>query len=51
MSEPNSYQRVILLALNKLNRHIYGGTVTAAEKTKRRKANRVASASRRTNRK
>jgi hypothetical protein len=41
---------VILMALGKLGKHVYGGTVSHAEKTRRRAANRTARASRRINR-
>lgn len=41
---------IILMALGKLNKHVYGGTVTHAEKTRRRAARKVARTSRRINR-
>lgn len=41
---------VILVALGKLGKHVYGGTVAHAEKQHRRTANRVARRSRRINR-
>jgi hypothetical protein len=41
---------VILMALGKLGKHVYGGTVSHAEKTRRRAANKTARASRRINR-
>lgn len=41
----------LLLALNHTGQHIYAGTVPAAEKARRRAANRVARKSRRINRK
>jgi hypothetical protein len=47
----NAYQLAILLGLNRTGKHIYGGTVPAAEKDRRRKANKVARESRRKNRK
>jgi hypothetical protein len=40
----------ILLGLNRTGKHIYGGTVPYAETQRRRKANKTARASRRTNR-
>ena len=40
----------ILMALGKLNKHVYAGTVSHAEKTRRRASNKVARASRRANR-
>jgi hypothetical protein len=40
----------ILLGLNRTGKHIYGGTVPYAEIQRRRKANKTARASRRTNR-
>jgi hypothetical protein len=40
----------ILLGLNRIGKHIYGGTVPHAETQRRRKANKTARASRRTNR-
>lgn len=46
----NPYQLTILLALNKLGKHIYAGTVPDAEKERRRAANKVARKSRRENR-
>lgn len=51
MDQHSPYQLAILGALNKTGRHIYAGTVTAADKAKRRAANKVARASRRANRK
>lgn len=41
---------VILMALGKLGKHVYGGTVPPAVVAHRRTANKVARASRRTNR-
>lgn len=41
----------LLLTLNYTGQHIYAGTVPAAEKARRRAANRVARKSRRINRK
>lgn len=46
----NPYQFKILVGLNRLGKHIYGGTVPAAEIAKRRAKNKVARASRRKNR-
>ena len=40
----------LLLALNRSGRHIYGGTVPAGVKARRRAANKTARASRRANR-
>lgn len=40
----------ILLGLQNTGRHVYAGTVPHAEKVRRRKANKVAGASRRMNR-
>jgi hypothetical protein len=40
----------ILMALGKLGKHVYGGTVSHAEKTRRRAAGKVAGQSRRINR-
>lgn len=47
----NAYGLAILLGLNRTGKHIYAGTVSAEEKKRRRKANKVARQSRRTNRK
>lgn len=41
---------VILMALGKLGKHVYAGTVSHAEKHRRRAANRQARVSRRINR-
>lgn len=41
----------ILIGLNRLGKHVYGGTVDPAVVTKRRVRNRVASKQRRINRK
>jgi hypothetical protein len=49
-TQPSVYQSRILLALNQTGKHIYGGTVTAKEKARRRAANKVARMSRRANR-
>ena len=51
MNEDSGYQKRILFALNKLQRHVYSGTVDADEIARRRKANKVARVSRRKNRK
>ena len=48
---PNNYQLNILVALNRLGKHIYGGSVDPVEKARRRKANKVARVQRRKNRK
>ncbi len=42
--------QLMLLALNLKQSHIYGGTVSAKEKARRRAKNKVARASRRRNR-
>lgn len=47
---PNPYQFRILTALNALGKHVYGGTVTAVEKAKRRAKNKVARKSKGVNR-
>lgn len=46
----NPYQRVILFALSRRGRHVYAGTVPAAEKARRRKASKAARVARRANR-
>lgn len=48
--KPNAYQRVILFALNRTGRHVYAGTVSDAEKARRRKANKAARIARRAGR-
>lgn len=50
MAESGGYQKVVLRALNVLNRHVYAGTVSDKTKAKRRAANKVARQSRRANR-
>lgn len=45
-----SYQRDILIALNRTGKHIYGGTVSDVEIAKRRKAGRAAKQARKANR-
>lgn len=47
---PSVYERVILIALSRLGKHVYGGTVSRADVTARRRKNRVARKSRRVNR-
>lgn len=47
---PNNYQLHILMALNRLGKHIYSGSVDPVEIARRRKANKVPRASRRKNR-
>lgn len=42
----NLFQRRILAGLNMTGKHIYGGTVPASEKAKRRKAGKAAKAAR-----
>jgi hypothetical protein len=46
----NSFQFALLMAMNVLGKHVYAGSVTPAEKEKRRKANKVARNSRKKNR-
>jgi hypothetical protein len=46
----SDYARAILAGLNRTGRHVYGGTVPAAEVARRRKANRAARAARRVTR-
>ena len=41
---------IILAGLNSTGRHVYGGTVSHAEKSRRRAANKIARRSRRANR-
>lgn len=48
MAEPRGL--TILFALNRMNKHIYAGTVPAHVKAKRRAKNKVAKASRKANR-
>lgn len=50
MTEPTNDQLVMLLALTRKNKHVYEGTVTPAEKSRRRARNKVARHSRRINR-
>lgn len=50
VTESSPYQRNILAALNGSGRHIYGGTVDPKVVKRRRAANKVAKASRKTNR-
>jgi hypothetical protein len=47
---PNAYALTILLAMNRMGKHIYEGTVVPKEVTKRRKANKKARAQRKVNR-
>jgi len=47
---PNSYALTILLAMNRMGKHIYEGTVAPKEVTKRHKANKKARAQRKINR-
>ncbi len=49
-SGPDPYARAILAGLNATGRHVYGGTVPAAVKARRRAANRRARAARRASR-
>ena len=48
--EDSPYQRAILIALNKLNKPVYQGTVAYATIERRRKANKQARKSRAKNR-
>lgn len=48
--ERNPFQFAILIGLNRMGKPIYSGTVPEAEKIRRRKANKVARASRKKNR-
>jgi hypothetical protein len=45
-TEPNRYQGGILWALNRMGKHIYGGTVPPAEAHRRLKAAKAAKAAR-----
>lgn len=47
---PSIYERVILVALSQLGKHVYGGTVPRSVIMERRTKNRVARKSRRANR-
>lgn len=47
---PNSYALTILMAMNRLGKHIYEGTVSDKVRATRRKAGRVAKKSRKINR-
>ena len=47
---PNSYALTILLAMNRMGKHIYEGTVPTKVVAKRRKANKKARAQRKVNR-
>ena len=47
---PSRDQLIVLLAMNKLKKHIYEGTVTEKVKARRRAKNRVAKQSRKVNR-
>ncbi|CCQ44685.1 hypothetical protein ARTSIC4J27_614 [Pseudarthrobacter siccitolerans] len=42
MIPENTFQTKILFGLNLLGKHVYGGTVSAATKAKRRKAGKAA---------
>lgn len=42
MIPENPFQTKILFGLNRTGKHIYGGTVSAAEKAKRRAAGKAA---------
>lgn len=48
--ESSPYQKAILYALPRLGKHVYGGTVTPAEKTRRRAATKAQRVARRQNR-
>jgi hypothetical protein len=41
MTAPNVYQRVILAALNRTGKHIYGGAESPAERAERRRADKA----------
>lgn len=47
MIEPNRFQFAILVGLNRLGKHVYGGTVPEAVKAKRRRVNKAARKARR----
>lgn len=47
---PNPYQFRILLGLNRLGKHVYAGTVSDAEKARRRKAGKRQRAARKASR-
>ena len=49
-TEVNNHQRVLLLALNSMGKHIYEGTVPALEKARKRRNNKIVRESRRKNR-
>lgn len=46
----SEYQKEILLGMNRLNKHVYEGTVTSKVKKARRAADKIAKASRKMNR-
>jgi hypothetical protein len=50
MTGPSRNQLGLLLALNRLGKHIYGGTVPKQDKQQRRAAGKRARASRKANR-
>ncbi len=47
---PNPFQRAVLFGLARTGRHVYAGTVPAAEKARRRAASKAARVARRANR-
>lgn len=47
---PNTFQLAIPTGLNRLGKHIYGGTADPVDVAKRRKANKRAKAQRKANR-
>lgn len=47
--QPHSYALTILYAMNRMGKHVYGGTVPAAVVAKRRKANKKAKSQRKIN--
>lgn len=49
-TEPTRYQILILVALTKMGKHIYEGTVPAKVRASRRAKNKVAKQSRKVNR-
>ena len=50
MEGPHSYALTLLYAMNRLGKHVYGGTVPSAVVAKRRAANKRAKAQRKINR-
>ena len=50
VKETSAYAKAVLFALNKLQKHVYAGTVSATKKAKNRKLNTRQKASRKANR-